>query len=206
MAKATIPIYHDDDFERLADLRREVSIAERHLANAKADAAEDSIGTARAGDDEPDRVREAKEALDDARAAFAAFVDEASERAEMWSLKPIGHEEFRRLLKDHPPRKVVEGEGEDRKEVDHPDDEDWDVNTETFPKALLLFVDPEDDEIRTVVEPKFDSEAAFRRRVKRLSEGEFQSLWVTAYMANKGGVADPKLDPFYAATPRSTET
>lgn len=206
MAKATIPLYQDDDFERLADLRREVSIAERHLAQERMNAAEDNMGTARAGDDVPDKVRLAEAALDTARAAFAAFVDEASERAEMWSLKPIGHEEFRKLLKDHPPRKVFEGEGDDRKEVDHPDDEQWDVNTETFPKALLLFVDPEDEEVRTVVEPKFDSEAAFRRRVKRLSEGEFQSLWVTAYMANKGGVSDPKSDPSYAATPRSIET
>ena len=29
MPKATIPIYHDDDFERLAELRMEVAIAER---------------------------------------------------------------------------------------------------------------------------------------------------------------------------------
>lgn len=206
MAKATIPLYHDDDFERLADLRREVSIAERVLAQERLNAAEDSIGSARAGDAEPDRVREAKEALDAKKAAYGAFVDEASGRAEMWSLKPIGHEEFRKLLKDHPPRKVFEGEGDDRKEVDHPDDEDWEVNTETFPKALLLFVDPEDDEVRTVVEPKFDSEALLRRRVKRLSEGEFQSLWVTAYFANKGGAGDPKSDPSYPATLRSTET
>lgn len=206
MAKATIPLYQDDDFERLADLRREVSIAERHLAQKRLDAAEAAMGPARAGDDEPDGVRLAREALQAAQDAFDAFVDESSERAEMWSLKPIGHEEFRRLLKDHPPRTVFEGEGDDRKEVDHPDDAEWDVNTETFPKALLLFVDPDDEEIRTVVEPKFDSEAAFRRRVKRLSEGEFQSLWVTAYFANKGGAGDPKSGRFSPATQRSIET
>lgn len=206
MAKATIPLYQDDDFERLADLRREVSIAERRLAQERMNAAEDNVGTARAGDDVPDKVREAQDALKAAQDAFDQFVDEASERAEMWSLKPIGHEEFRKLLKDHPPRKVTEGEGDDRKEVDHPDDAQWDVNTESFGKALLLFVDPEDDEIRTVVEPKFDSEAALKRRVKRLSQGEFDSLWITAYMANKGGASDPKSARYSPGTPRSTET
>lgn len=206
MAKATIPIYEDDDFERLADLRREVAIAERHLAQKRLEAAEGALGASRIGDDEPDAIREATEALQAAQDAYDRAVDEASERAEMWSLKPIGHEEFRKLLKDHPPRKVFEGEGDDRKEVDHPDDAEWDVNTETFPKALLLFVDPDDEGIRTVVEPKFDSDAAFRRRVKRLSEGEFQSMWVTAYMANKGGLADANFTRFSPGTPRSTET
>lgn len=196
MPKATIPIYHDDDFERLADLRREVNLAERRLEVAKAEAEESDAAPARVGDDEPNDVAAKREALAVAQQEFNAFVDEASERAEMWELKPIGHEEFRDLLAAHPPRKVAEGEGDDAKEVVHADDAGWEVNTETFPKALLLFVDPDDDEVRTVVEPKFDTEAAFRKRVKRLSRGEFQSMWTTAYMANQGGVADPKSKKF----------
>lgn len=196
MAKATIPIYHDDDFERLAELRMEVSIAERRHEVAKAEAAESEGSPLRLGDDDPDEVAEKRAALEGARQAFNAFVDEATERAEMWVLEPIGHEEFRNLLRTHPPRKITEGEGDDAKEVVHPDDRDWEVNTETFPKALLLFVDPDDDEIRTVVQPKFDTEAAFRRRVKRLSEGEFDSIWATAYAANKGGLRDLKAARF----------
>lgn len=196
MPKVTIPIYHDDDFERLSELRMEVSIAERRLEAARVDAEESRGSNQRAGDDEVDGVQEAKDALTAAQTAFNEFVDDASERAEMWVLKPIGHEEFRELLKAHPPRKVFEGEGDDRKEVTHPDDADWDLNAETFPKALLLFVDPEDEEHRTIMEPEFASAAARQKRVKRLSEGEFDSMWTTAYMANKGGVADPKLARF----------
>lgn len=196
MPKATIPIYADDDFERLAELRTEVSIAERRVEAARMSAEESPGANRRDGDDEPDAVQVAKDALKVSQDAFNAFVGEAAERAEMWVLKPIGHEEFRDLLRDHPPRKATEGEGEDRKEVTHPDDADWGFNAETFPKALLLFVDPDDDEIRTVVEPSFDTEAAFRKRVKRLSKGQFESMWTTAYMANEGGIADPKLARF----------
>ena len=197
MPKATIPIYHDDDFERLAELRMEVSIAQRRLKAAKDDAEDAQDAPRRVGDDEADAsVQDAKDALQASQSAFNEFVDDASQRAEMWELKPIGHEEFRTLLEEHPPRKIWEGEGEDRKEVEHPEDEGWDVDTSTFPKALLLFVDPDDDDIRTIVEPEFDTVAALRKRVKRLSQGEFETMWTTAYAANKGGVADPKLARF----------
>lgn len=205
MPKATIPIYADDDFERMAELGREVKIAERNLeaARQRAGAAQFSL---RVGDDHPDAVRIAEEALEVARVAFNEFVDEASERAEMWVLKPIGHEEFRELLRLHPPRKVKSSEGDGQKEATHPDDDGWDVNTESFPKALLLFVDPEDEEHRTILEPEFSSVAAMNKRVKRLSSGEFETMWTTALMANKGGVSDPKLAKFSTVTPRSVET
>lgn len=194
MASATVPLYADDDFERLADLRTALSIAQGRLMKARVDAEESTGSNQRAGDNDSDAVQDAKEAVDVVQEAFNDFVDAAAERAEMWTLKPIGHEEFRALVLAHPPRKIFEGEGVDRKEVTHPDDASpWDVNTETFPKALLLFVDPDDDEHRTIVAPKFDTEAAMRKRVKRLSEGEFESMWTVAYMTNKGGVADPKL-------------
>lgn len=198
MPKATIPIYHDDDFERLAELRMEVSIAERRVQAAESAAERIADSPSRAGDDVTDGgLLELKAALATAQQAFNSFVDDASDRAEMWELKPIGHEEFRELLKAHPPRTVAEGEGEDLKEVTHPEDgPPFNVNTESFPKALLLFVDPDDDEHRTVVAPKFDTEAAFRKRVKRLSQGEFNTMWTTAFMENKGGVADPKFARF----------
>lgn len=200
--KTTIPIYDGDDFERLAELRREVAIAERKLEAAKADAAGAAL---RLGDG--DSVADAQAEVKRAQDAYDAFVDEAAERAEMWVLHPIGHEEWRELLKAHPPRKVTTT-GADGKEAEETDPEDayFGVNTETFPKALLLFVDPEDDEIRTVAEPAFDTTAALRKRVKRLSVGEFETLWVSAYQLNSGAIADPKLSRFSPAGPRSDAT
>lgn len=191
--KATIPIYEGDDFERMAELRREVEIAER---KAEADAL--SRGERRMGDDEPAEPGYVTEA----RSAFDAFVDEAAERAETWVLEPIGHEEFRTLLAEHLPRKV---KGEDGKESDHPDDEAFGVNSETFPKALLTYVDPEDEEIRTVAEPRLEP-AALRRRLKRLAAGEYQSMWVVALMLNRQGIVDPKEAKYSPSTLRSSGT
>lgn len=199
--KATIPIYHGDDFERMAELRREVDIAERKLDEAKRDA-EESTSALRLGDDD-NAVEQAKERLSAARDRFSGFVDEAAERAENWVLRPIGHEEFRQLLKDHPPRKVTEtGDDGKERETTHSADAGWDVNTETYPKALLTFVDPDDDSIRTVEEP-FESVAALRKRIKRLSAGEFDTMWIRAHMLNNGAVADPKASPFYVGAQRS---
>lgn len=200
--KVTIPLYHGDDFERMADLRREVDIAERNVEAARTK----DFGTPRRIGDEDTSVTEAEARLQAAREAFTAFVDEAAERAETWVLQTIGHEDYRRLLRDHPPRKVSETVDGTEREVTHPDDlVPGDVNTETFPKALLLFVDPEDEEHRTVLEP-FESEAALRRRVKRLSAGEFDTMWITAHQWNGGLVADPKASPYYGGALRSDAT
>lgn len=193
----TVPLYDGDDFERITELRRAVNIAEAHAREAQAS------GTARAGDDGAD-VQAAKDAFD-------AFVVEAAERAEMWVLQTIGHEEFRNLLREHPPRKVMvkvpNDDGTERDvEQDHPEDAPFGVNTETFGKALLTFVDPDDDEIRTIAEPEFASEAARRKRFKRLSSGEFDTLWVRAKTLNEGGVLDPKLSMYSTATVTSDET
>lgn len=185
MTQHTVPIYQDQDMERLVDLRREVDIAERY--------AKSGTPSPRMGDDEADPVVAAKEAFD-------AFVLEAAERAEIWKLETIGHEEFRALLRAHPPRTETDDKGV---ETLVPEDQGFDVNTETFPKALLLFVDPEDEEIRTVVAPKFDSEAALRRRVKRLSAGQFDTLWVMALSINRNLVSDP-LDGRFSPVTRST--
>ncbi len=205
--KTTILIYDGDDMERLADLRREVDIAERYVDNLKTrleDVASQS--PRRLGDDAPpasERVEEAEQKAQEARDAYDAFVDEAAERADEWVIGAIGHEEYRQLLKDHPPRKVS---GEDGKDITHPDDTGWDLNSETFPKALLTFVDPDDDEVRTVLEPACDSIAALKKRIKRLSAGEFDSLWVAAWSLNNGAIADPKASIFSPAGRKSTET
>lgn len=202
--KTTIPIYDGDDFERLGELRREVTIAERRLADAEELAR--PVATRRLGDDTPDEhpdVTTAREALQQAKDAYDAFLDEAAERAEEWVLHAIGHEEYRALLKEHPPRTE---KGEDGKETVHPEDEPFGVNTETFPRALVQFVDPEDDEIRTVVEPKFERSADLKRRIKRLSAGEFDTLWLRAKGLNEGIVGDPKASRYGIATRTSDAT
>lgn len=193
----TVPLYDGDDFERITELRRAVNIAESRAREAQAN------GAARAGDDGAD-VQAAKDAFD-------AFVVEAAERAEFWVLQAIGHEEYRDLLRKHPPRKVtvkVPGEDGTEREVeqDHPEDAPFGVNTETFGKALLLFVDPEDDEIRTIAEPEFPSEAARRKRFKRLSSGQFDTLWVKAKVLNESGVVNPKLAMYSTDTHTSDAT
>ena len=200
MPKITVPIYADGDRERLRELEAAVEVAKR---NAKAKAGV----SARGGDAVPDAEVTAAEA------AFDAFVDEAASRAEGWGLDHIGFREFRKLLKDHPPRTTIETapDGSTKEKTD-PIDEAWGVNTEEFPEKLLLFVDEEDPEIRTVVELKqgnvniAKNAEKLRKRVRRLSEGQFDSLWTQAFLLNKAGVNNPKLERFSPATPRSNET
>lgn len=201
MPKKTIPIMADADMERLAELDAAVKIA---VANVRAAESEPR----RFGDALPDQA-----AVQEAQAAFDAFLDEASKRGESWELSSIGHEEFRNLLREHPPR-MVEKTAEDGTVTSEPDpiDDLWGVNTETFPKALLLFSDVDDAEIRTITELKVGrkniagDQLALLKRFKRLSQGQFEKLWTEAYALNKQGVTDPKLARFSSATPRSTET
>lgn len=191
MPRKTITIYEGDDFERLTDLQAEVARAERAASLASS--------PTRLGDADPSAVQ-------DARDAFDAFVDVAASRAEAWELHSIGFEAWQKLLADHPARKVTEGEGDDAKEVTHPDDAGWEVNTSTFGKALLLFVDAEDPEHRTVAKLG-DAEVGtvLPKRLRRLSQGQFDTLWITAHALNTGGVSDPKLAR-YSTGPRSSES
>jgi hypothetical protein len=189
MPRKTITIYDSDDFERLGELRTEVSIAEREALSAKT--------PARFGDDIPDAVRLAKDAYD-------AFVDEAAARADAWELHSIGHEAWRDLVAAHPPRKV-KTEDDPPKEVDHPEDAPFGVDTETFGKALLTFVDPDDDEHRTIAKIGDMVPTDLAKRLRRLSVGQFDTLWVTAFYLNTGGVADPKATR-YSTGPRSDDS
>lgn len=200
MPEITITIYADGDQERLGELRRAADHA-RRLAIANAGV------PLRGGDESPDEV------VAQAQAAHDAFVDEAAERAEGWHLHSIGFEEYRNLVKAHPARKVTEQREDGTvEEKAHPDDEDFGINVETFPKELLLFADPEDDDLRTVVELKVGREniaknpEKLRKRVKRLSAGQFYALWTNAMVLNQIGVSDPKFDRFSPTTPRSSET
>lgn len=204
----TVPIYDGDDFEQITDLHRQVEIAKRNEAAARLRAAEGAGEDLRAGDDDGSQeLRDAIAEVKTRQAAYEAFVREAADRAEMWVLNPIGHEEYRALLKAHPPRvTTTTGEDGETTETVEPEDAAFGVNTETFPKALLMFVDPEDDEIRTIAEPAFASEAERRRRVKRLSAGEFDTLWIRATSLNSGLIADPKAELSSPVTPTSDAT
>ena len=200
MPKLTVPIYADGDRERLRELEAAVEVAKRN-AKAKANVSQ------RGGDTSPDEEVKAAEA------AYDAFLDEAAERAEGWGLDHIGFREFRQLLKDHPPRTTTETakDGSAEEKTD-PIDALWGVNTEEFPEKLLLFVDSEDSDVRTVVELKqgnvniAKNPEKLRKRIRRLSEGQFDALWTKAFLLNKAGVNDPKLERFSPATPRSNET
>jgi hypothetical protein len=212
MPRKTIVIYEGDDFERLSTLRAEVGIAERQLSEALLVA---STAPARFGDDDPDEITALRESLKAAQDAYDSFVDVAAERADEWVIESIGHEAWRDLLTAHPARKVLANPtappnpGEtvivDTREVDHPDDEAFGVNTEEFGKALLLFVDPDDDEHRTVTKAGDADLARLGTRVRRLSQGQFDTLWMSAFYLNTGGVADPKLSR-YSIAPRSSES
>lgn len=169
---AIVPIYDGDDFQQMADLRRAVEIAERNATAAPL----------RVGDDVTSEVQAAKDRFD-------AFVNEASTRAEEWVLEPIGHTEFYDLVADHPPRTEKDDEGKERV-ID--DDAPFGVNSRSFGKALLEFVDPEDPDIRTVKSPAFEYADGLSKRLKRLTAGEFDTIWMRAYQLNAGGVADPK--------------
>jgi len=200
MPKIIVPIYADGDRERLRELTIAVDAAER-------DAAKKSGAPKRGGDPSP------AEAVNAARAAFDEFLDEAAERAEGWGLDHIGFREFRALLKAHPARTTTSTADDGSvTEITDPADKGWGVNTETFPEALLLYVDEDDPDMRTIVELKQGNRNIasdpdkLRKRIRRLSEGQFDDLWQRAYWLNKDGVGDPKLERFSPSTPRSSET
>lgn len=113
--QTSIVIYQGDDLERLAELRRAVTRAER-----------ESEGAPRRGGD-PDAVAGAK-------AAYDTFVEESAERAVLVELTALGRKRFRSLMAEHPARKV---QGEDGKQETHEDDEGYGVNVETFADPLL---------------------------------------------------------------------
>lgn len=201
MPKVTVPIYSDDDQERLNELHRATLVAQRN-AQAKA------LQVLRIGDDAEDDAEKKR-----VEKEYDAFLDEAAERAEAWVLQSIGFREFRRLLNEHPPRMVTKT-AEDGTVTDemHLEDEDWGINTETFPEDLLYYIDPEDSDSRTILELDVDGRdiatdtAAIRKRARRLSEGQFNALWTNAFTLNKADVSDPKFNRFLPATPRSPET
>lgn len=186
-------IYQGDDIARLSELYRAAESA-RQFAVA-------GVEDARAGDDEPSVARQRQDEYD-------AFVDEAAERAVTVTLQAIGRRRFRDLMAAHPPR-VVDVPGEPTTDADgaevpgpvrqvtHEDDADYEVNTETFPDALLTYVDPDSPAVRTVASPDFaDSAAVAAFLDDEIADGDYDELWVTAYHLNRLPSADPKASRF----------
>jgi hypothetical protein len=198
--QTTFTEYAGDDFEKLGELRRKIDLAQKRAMLTEQRA---QLGTEdpREGDDELTEVEQAVAEVEQAVADYEEFVEAAAARGTEWVLHAIGHQEFRDLLKAHPPRTITEGEGEEATEVIDPEDIVWGFNTETFGTALLLWRDPEDDRPgsfdpadpphRTVISPALEP-AALERRIKRLSAGEFRTMWAIAEALNSGRMSDPK--------------
>lgn len=142
----------------------------------------------------------------DEEAAYQAFVDVAAERAVEVVIQAIGPKRWQELVLAHPPR-MVESEPDDEgrtKMVEHDDDLMDGVNTLTFPRALLMYVDPERPEIQTLVKPEFEDEADRAEFVDtELAEGDFERAWRLALAYNTTRSRDPKAERF---DPRSDES
>lgn len=167
-------IYQGDDMETLADLKR----------------AADSAAGGNRTDDGADEV-----------AAYETFLNEAAERAVEVRIESIGSRRWRDLVMAHPPR-MVESEPDDEgktRQVEHDEDVQWGVNTETFPRALLLF---DDGKARTLAEPEFASEEERAEFIDdEVSDGDFEKAWIAAFQLNASPSRDPK-----ASGPRSSES
>jgi hypothetical protein len=227
---ATIVLYQGDDMTRLTELRRAAETARQFaaIAVAERDDAKEALAahdaTAREGDDEAassaalaatEKATTAEAELEQREAEYDAFVDEAAERAVTVELHAIGRDPFRDMMAAHPPRKVsvvVDPPPDDDDaapttvERDHEDDVGFDVNTSTFPKALLTWIDPEEPEVRTLTlvdEPMFTPKQLEKFVGRDLADGQFEEIWAAAYWLNRGGSADPKASR-YSAAPRSS--
>lgn len=176
---ASIVIYQGDDLATLNDLRKAAEASVRRQEGAPS----------RLGDDRgPTPEQE----------AYDAFVGEAADRAVVVEFRAIGRKRFAELVAAHPARKVevefTDADGNVRKTLDtHPDDAGFDVNVETFGEALLMFVDKDDTDVRTIVEPEFKTTAERQDFLDNdLSEGNFVELWTGAYYLNRAQSVDPK--------------
>lgn len=177
----TVLIYQGDDLEHLAELHRKVQQAE-----AKAEA--DAKAPRRGGDEVPSAQAE--------QDAYDAAVDEAAERAIVVTLTAIGRTRWRNLLAEHPARThEVDGKTETIE-----DDQLYEVNTETFPLALLTY---SRDGVRTATLDPPVSDAEFRAFLEdEAADGDIEKLWVSAYWLNRALGSDPKDSKFSTGSQR----
>lgn len=199
---ATVVLYQGDDMDRMTELRRE--------ADQAAEIAQRSKAPLRAGDEVVSEDVQRK------RDAYDAFVDVAAERALTVEIHSIGRRRFRDLMLAHPPRKIMIKDDPDPEqpgipvgehEVNHEEDAGWEINSDTFPEALLSFIDPDDSEVRTIAEPAFkDRKSVIEFLNDECSEGDFNGLWQAAYYLNRLPSQDPKASRFSTGLPSSIVT
>lgn len=186
---ATVPLYDGDDFARLSELW---AIAEHAQGVADDLQRRQSRRTSsRLGDDDATEAEDAQQVANEAKAEHDAFVDEAAERATPVRLQMLPGRKFRDLMAAHPPRKN--------------NDEDAAVgfDSSTFPDALLEYVDADDPEIRTVIEPKHASKGHLKRWLDEQSYGDLGTWFDVAYGLNRSPAADPKALR-YSTAPRTS--
>lgn len=169
-------IYKGEDLRRIAELKKTADTAERAYAQAV------ESGTARGGDS----------GHLDAREALREAVNDAATRAETVVVQHLGKTRWRALLAQHRPRyirRMIDGQLQD---VMDDDDAQFNVNTDSFPDALLSYVDPSDTEVRTILEPEFATPADRAKWLEKLRGGDFDKLWAVAYFLNSQQTIDPK--------------
>lgn len=201
---AVVPIYQGDDAEHLSELRMGVAIAERQLEQKRQLLDSQQNRARRVGDPvavTSDEIAEAEAEVKTRQDAYDDGVDAAAERAVAIRLQSIGRRRFRELVAAHPVRTTTNDAGE---ETPHEDDDQFGVNVEEFPLALLSFVDAEDPEIRTVAEPDFKGPRAVLEFFEdQVSDGDVEKIWQAAYALNRASSSDPK-DLRYSRSTRAT--
>lgn len=190
---AIIPIYQGDDAQDLAELRMGVAIAERQLQQKRELLDSQQNRARRVGDPvavTSDEIAAAEAEVRAKQDAFDAGVDKAADRALEVRLQSIGRRRFRELVAAHPVRMVT---NEDGVSAPDEDDDEFGVNVETFPLALLEYVDPDDPDIRTVAAPEFKGPKDTREFFEdEVADGDVDKIWVAAYSLNRAAATDPK--------------
>lgn len=195
----TVVIYQGDDLDKLSELNRAVVRAQTPL-NAAERAMEATAGAPRRVGDLAPSTEDALVALKDAQEAYNAFVDEAAERAVVVTLTAIGRTRFRELLAEHPARTHDVGGKPETVE----DDQLFEVNTQTFPLALLTY---NRDGKRTVsIDPAVAESDLAEFFGDDCAEGDVERCWQAAYWLNRAAGADPKDSKFSTGFQRSDES
>lgn len=201
---ASVTIYHGDDLEHLADMRRAVRYAEVRLEQLQERQEATSESTPLRLDDDREvtngQIVGAREALTQAQDDYDAAVDEAAGRALAVRLEAIGSLRFNDLVTAHEPRTELDDDGK-RQTV--AEDAEYGVNMTTFPRALLTFHDEESGR-RTIAGPD-EVVADAAEFVADVSAGDFDRLFEAAYWLNRARGIDPKATMFSSGSQRSTE-
>lgn len=179
----TVVIYQGDDIDNLGDLRRAVSIAERDVEQRELEA---KSANTRMGGTDPAIVAAAQAKLEQAKADYNTFVDDAAERAVMIEVTALKRTRFRELMASHPARDGNDG------------DSIYGINMDDFPVPFLA-----DSVTKVTIGDRELNPGQVRDLVDDLPEGDFERVFAVAYMLNRAPGADPR-EGRYSAAPRSS--